>query len=611
MIKFLKYLLKTAIFWLLLFAFYRGVFILFNISYSGGTPLGILAKSFLTGLHLDLSMTSYLILLLSVIQTVTVSISRRFSYKALHVTNLILITIFTALLLGNINLYAYWGRLLDAEGFSFLKTPWVILASVKWYESILFMVIWGGFAWAAIYLYSRWTKHFKSSQSMAPLNTAIAAFLTLFTAAVMIIPIRGGFGVAPINTGIAYFSSYNYANHAAVNPLWNLFYSFKRMDARTRHYKFMDEDKALAIYNELRTVDNDSIIKILKTDRPNVVIILMESFSAQVVGCLGGEQVTPNLDSLAHQGILFSNIYAASDRSDKGIVATLAGYQVMPAYSIIQYPAKSQSLSFLPQKMKQAGYGHLSYMYGGDIGFKGMNSFVTLSGFPKVITIDDFPSSTRGKKWGVHDEFTFSRLAKDMKNDQSDQPFFKFFFTLSSHEPFDVPMETVYRDPYLNSIHYTDRCLGQFIKQVKDNGLWDNTLFILIADHGTPGPRKATSQMPERYHIPMIWTGGALAVTDTTITKLGSQKDMVATLLGQLNIDASEFRFSKNILSTGTHEYAFFTYPDAFGYVTPTSYQVYDNTAKKYVMQTGSVSQIDSLRGKAYLQVLSADHLKR
>jgi phosphoglycerol transferase MdoB-like AlkP superfamily enzyme len=611
MITFIKYLFKTAIFWLLLFVFYQGVFILFNISYSAGTPVGILGKSLLTGLHLDLSMTSYVLLLISVIQTITIIFKRQFSYKALHVTNFIFITIFTALLLGNINLYFYWGRVLDAEGFSFLKTPWVILASIEWYESVLFLVLWGGLSWGAIRLYRLWTKNDKPSQNMAPLSTGIAAFLTLFTAAVMIIPIRGGFGVAPINPGIAYFSSYNYANHAAINPVWNLFYSFKRVDARTHHYRFMDDDKALDIYNELRTVDNDSIIKVLKTDRPNVVIVLMESFSAQVVGCLGGEQVTPNLDSLAHEGILFSHIYAASDRSDKGIVATLAGYQVMPAYSIMQYPNKSQSLSFLPQKMKQAGYGHLSYMYGGDIGFKGMNSFVTLAGFPKVITIDDFPSSTKGEKWGVHDEFTFSRLAKDMKDDQSDQPFFKFFFTLSSHEPFDVPMETVYSDPYLNSIHYTDRCLGRFIKQVKDNGVWDNTLFIFVADHGTPGPQKATSQMPERYQIPMIWAGGALAVTDTIIPKLGSQKDMVATLLGQLNIDASEFKFSKNILSTGTGEYAFFTYRDAFGYVTPTSYQVYDNTAKKYVMQTGNISRMDSLRGKAYLQVLSADHLKR
>ena len=203
----------------------------------------------------------------------------------------------------------------------------------------------------------------------------------------------------------------------------------------------------------------------------------------------GGDQVTPNFDKLVTEGVLFSNIYAASDRSDKGLVATLAGYQVMPAYSIIQYPAKSQSLSFLPERMREGGYGDMTYMYGGDIGFKGMNSFVTLAGFDQIISISDFPRSSHGQKWGVHDEYTFQRLDEEMR--KAEEPYFKFYFTLSSHEPFDVPMETVFDDPYLNSIHYTDRCLGEFIDTVKRVGLWENTLFVLIADHGVPGPIRA------------------------------------------------------------------------------------------------------------------------
>ena len=248
----------------------------------------------------------------------------------------------------------------------------------------------------------------------------------------------------------------------------------------------------------MKFVDGDSTFQVLKTDRPNVVLVLLESFSAQVVGALGGEPVTPNLDAVAKEGILFSNIYAVSDRSDKGIVATMAGYQVLPSYSIIQYPAKSQSLSFMPQKMKEAGYKNLTYIYGGDIGFKGMNSFVTLSGFEKVITIDDFPSSVRETKWGVHDEHTFKKLAEEMEQSSTDEPYFKFYFTLSSHEPFDVPMDKLYDDPYINSIAYTDKCLGDFIKEVKNKNLWDNTLFVFIADHGTPGPKRATSQILRR-----------------------------------------------------------------------------------------------------------------
>jgi phosphoglycerol transferase MdoB-like AlkP superfamily enzyme len=290
-------------------------------------------------------------------------------------------------------------------------------------------------------------------------------------------------------------------------------------------------------------------------------------------------------------------------------VATLAGYQVVPGYSIIQYPAKCQSLNFLPKTLHEHGYEDLGYLYGGDIGFKGMNSFVTLAGFNKVITMDDFPRSTQGKKWGVHDEFTFQRLEEELQ--QRSEPFFSFYFTLSSHEPFDVPMEQVIKHPYLNSIHYTDRCLGAFFDRIKKTRLWDNTLFVLLADHGVAGPKKVSSQMKARYHIPMLWTGGALAVRDTVITTLGSQTDMVATLLNQLHINAGGFPFSKNLLDPHVTEFSFFTYPDAFGYITPSSYQVYDNRAKGYVQSEGTVSSLDSLRAKAYLQVLSADHLRR
>jgi phosphoglycerol transferase MdoB-like AlkP superfamily enzyme len=117
--------------------------------------------------------------------------------------------------------------------------------------------------------------------------------------------------------------------------------------------------------------------------------------------------------------------------------------------------------------------------------------------------------------------------------------------------------------------------------------------------------------MIERYHIPMIWTGGALAVKDTVISTLGSQKDLVTTLLNQLSVNSEMFGFSKDLLSPDVEEYAFFTYPDAYGFITPDSYQVYDNAAKRYVMTTGDITPLDSLRGKAMLQVVSADHLKR
>jgi len=200
-------------------------------------------------------------------------------------------------------------------------------------------------------------------------------------------------------------------------------------------------------------------------------------------------------------------------------------------------------------------------------------------------------------------------LFDEMK--ESSEPYFKFFFTLSSHEPFDVPMERVHKNDYHNSIHYTDKCLGELFDKAKAEGLWDNTLFILIADHGVGGAEKFTIDTKRFNQIPMLWTGGALAKKDTLVSKVGSQTDMVQTLLKQLDIHNKELKFSKNILDQTSAGFAFFDYSDAFGYVEKDHFQVYDNQIKRFLHMEGTKSNLDSLKGKAYLQVLSNDHKKR
>ncbi len=609
MIKFLKYLGIVTFFLLLLFAFHRFIFIIFNLKYMVDADFWLLAKSFAVGLHLDISIIGYIILAISLVEIGLLLTHKKIIYSILNWLLYGILTIVSLLLLGNTILYSFWGRLLDAEAMSFIKTPAVIIESLSYLEIIIYLTGALLLVGATLLIFKKSNKNFLQSEKMPWLATGKTALLILVLAVLTIVPIRGGFGTAPINTGVAYYSQNQFASHSAINPVWNLMYSLKRINALTQHFSYMDETKATEIVNAL-TATGGETTQLLSNTKPNVVIILLESFSAQVIGKLGGVPATPNFDSLCTEGVLFSNIYAASDRSDKGLVATMAGYQVVPTYSIMQYPGKSQSLIFLPQQLTSAGYMGTSYMYGGDIGFKGMNSFVTLAGFKQIISINDFPTNMQGEKWGVHDEYTFERFKNELINEQN-KPFFKFFFTLSSHEPFDVPMEKVYKNPYVNSVHYTDRCLGKFFKEIKQTELWNNTLFILIADHGVTGPQNATALNKVRYHIPMLWTGGALAVKDTVITTIGSQTDMAATLLNQLKISSSGFPFSKNLLAKSVNEFAFFVYPNAFGMITPNGYFVYDNTSKKIAYTQGTVSESDIEKGKAYLQVISADHLKR
>ena len=230
--------------------------------------------------------------------------------------------------------------------------------------------------------------------------------------------------------------------------------------------------------------------------------------------------------------------------------------------------------------------------------------------FQSLVTEDDFSGEAIQNrfKWGVHDEYMFERLAEDLRG--APRPFMYMAFTLSSHEPFTVPMETQVPgedsgSKLRNSIVYTDKCLGEFFERMKRSGIWDNTLFVLLADHGTRHVGQLQPHVPEAYRIPMIFTGGVLAVRDTVVDKIGSQTDMVATLYAQLGMDASAFRYSKNLLDPEAVPFAYYAFSNAAAVVNEEGAYILDlrtgkNLGANRAPRTGELL-------KAYLQVLDAD----
>ncbi|WP_016776283.1 LTA synthase family protein [Anaerophaga thermohalophila] len=606
--QFFHTFLRVYLFWLLFFAFFRALFIVVNYSFSNDTPVGTILASFGPGLRMDLSFSGYLMLLIIVIQLVALPIGKRFCANCIRWQHYILIPLFAALLMGDINLFRYWGGHLNKEAMSFLKTPDVIIDSLHWLEVVLFFIIWAVISVLLIFLFNRFVFRAPFNESFNRRKMIINWGITLLLGALLIVPIRGSFSVAPINTGVAYFSNHLFANNAAVNPLWNLAYSLKRSAIEDNRYHFIKDEKASDMFDEMMH-QSGRFPKILNSEKPNIVVILLESFSAQAIGAMGGEDVTPNLNKLMEEGIFFSNTYSTSFRSDYGMVGVLTGYPGIPGYSVMQYPDKSRHLNFIPKKLKDAGYKDFNFLYGGDMTFKNMKSLITLAGFDDVVDIDDFPKENQGEKWGVHDEYTFDRFITIIRNSES--PSFNFFFTLSSHEPFDVPMERVNDDDYYNSVYYTDRCLGKFFEEMKTTGIWNNTLFILVADHGVVGPEKLGYTKSRRYHIPMVWTGGPLTVKDTIVSNYASQIDLASTLLNQLHIDASGFKFSKNILDNEVNGFSFLHFPDGFGYIDEKIYQMYDKANLKPLEMKGAETREDSLKAKVFMQMVAKDFKER
>lgn len=181
-------------------------------------------------------------------------------------------------------------------------------------------------------------------------------------------------------------------------------------------------------------------------------------------------------------------------------------------------------------------------------------------------------------------------------------------FNMSSHEPYTVPGENIFpgddvQDKFLNAIHYSDRCIGDFISECKESGVWDNTLFILMADHGTRNIRHLEPADPAAYHIPLLLTGGALNVRDTVVHTIGSQTDMVATVLAQLGMDHSGYKFSRNLLADSVVPFAFYSFANAAGIVTQNGVCIWDLQAQRPVRNDGDENDRKLLQ--AYLQAVS------
>ena len=599
-----------SLFWLAMFVFARALFIVAQYKISFGFGAGELAATFLHGIKLDISTVSYFIALPALFIIATIWISGNYYRVAVKWYSFFLILLSAIIIIADSVLYSYWGFRMDYTPFLYLKTPAEAMASTSLSNIFLYILIIVLLTWLWIVIYKKTAdKFFENFERVK--NRFVATFFFTLLFASLIIPLRGGVGIAPINAGTVYFSPNMFLNHTAVNAVWNVGTTAFAKKPVKNPYQFGDISAAKAVVDSLR-YENGTSIEVLNNKSPNIMIIALESFSGYVVGAVGGDStITPRLNMFAKEGILFTEFYASGTRTDKGMPAILNGYPAQPTQSIIKEPKKSQSLPSIVRTLTNRGY-RSSFWYGGEINFANFNSFVIGSGFQNIITKDNFSSKYYNSKWGVHDHVLFNALKDSMQN--PNEPFLTVVLTLSSHEPFDVPMETVITgndnvSKYKNSVFYTDKSLGEFIDWAKTTDWWQNALVILVADHAARISEQQPIYSPEVFKIPMLWMGGALNATGIKIEKYGDQTDIAATLFGQLGI-SSEFPFGKNLLSTESGSFSFYVYNEGFGFLTDTTQYIYDHKLKSHIVKEGQ-SDFAEETGKAYLQVLFDDYLKR
>ena len=592
---------------LLLFISQKPLFMLYNDAAGKDAVWGDFFQVMLHGASLDATTAGYLTALPLLLVIISIWL-KKISLRKYLIPYYIIATLLVAItFVVDMGLYPFWGFKLDASVFLYLDSPEEAMASVSAgfvAVRVLAMVLLAAlYAWLLAKITPKKLEAVKKKVS--------GTFVMLLLTGVLFVIIRGGVTESTSNVGQAYFSNNQFLNHSAVNPCFSLLSSMGKSKDFASEFNFFTEDERASLFNGLYpTTDGDSIIEVLNTKKPNVLLIMMEGFGGVFVETLGGlPDVALNLNRLSGEGVFFTNCYANSFRTDRGTVCTLSGYLGLPTASVMKIPAKSRTLPAISEELVKVGY-QTDFLYGGDINFTNMKSYLLSKGYQKLTADTDFSLAQQASNvWGVNDDITAEWLLSQLK-ERKEGPWFTTYLTLSSHEPFDVPYGRL-EDKITNAFAYTDECLGKLIDGLKQSEVWKDLLIVCIPDHGFCYPQGSVDRGGEYSKIPMLWLGGAIK-QPMKVDKIMNQADMAATLLAQLGLDHSMFTFSRNVLGSDyTYPFAFHTSGSTFTFRDSTGVSAYDTKANTISYEEPSSSEERLKRGKAILQSVYDDLGKR
>lgn len=519
--------------------------------------------------------------------------------------------------LADASLYEFWEFKLDRMAFFYLGDPKDAFASVSVGYLLLRFLAWVLLsvltyfllAWPMI-LSGRKSVRNTGSRSRKKRLWVVKVLLFVVLCGAEFAMIRG-LRIWPNTPGRVFYSKITYYNHAALNPVFNLFYTLTKKEDDYRQFDAFDEEELARLMEGLFPTSADSTEILLNTQRPNVLVIVLEGFGSCFVEGLGGDvkEVGVNISRLLPNAICFTNCYCGSFRTDRGIVCSISGYLGQPTTSIMRYAHKIKNLPGLPKTLKQYGY-QTQALYGGDISFFNMSEYFITSGHDRLVSQDNFPAADRSTKWGVPDHVAFQWLFEDIqqKHQQQQEPWYTTFLTISSHNPFDVPYHRLSSSTDINddavkfnAFAYTDSCYGDFIDRLRETPAWDNLLIVTVADHGF---NWRPMNSPDFPRIPFLMMGGAVR-EPKRIETLMSQTDLPAIVLGQMGIPHEDYTFSRDVLGdTYRTPFAFNTFNNGFNICDTTGCTVYDNVARRAV--SGADPHREAM-GKAILQTLYHD----
>jgi phosphoglycerol transferase MdoB-like AlkP superfamily enzyme/creatinine amidohydrolase/Fe(II)-dependent formamide hydrolase-like protein len=291
--------------------------------------------------------------------------------------------------------------------------------------------------------------------------------------------------------------------------------------------------------------------------RLNVVVVLEESLGSEFIGALGDTLgISPYFDSLASRGMLFTNAYSTGNRTIRALETTTASIPPLPGISIVRRP-DSRDLFTLPALLRERGY-QTAFVYGGRALFDGMGAYMRNNGIDRIVEQKDFPDTAFRTAWGVADEAIFDRALQELDAlHAGGSPFYALILSVSNHKPYTFPETGVTRDPQLdgrhNAVRYADYALGRFMREARDHAFFDNTLFVLMGDHGARVYGAAQIPLPS-YQVPILFYSPRLLPAGVRIGTLMSSMDVAPTILGILGEPYPSSFFGHDVLRIAPSE---------------------------------------------------------
>jgi len=618
-------LILQGIYWLALFAWLRAFFLALNfpqIQSASFSSIDLLA-GFWHALPLDLSTAAWFLVVPWLFATGHSILPTRFLNGAQKAWVLLLSAVYCGIALGEAAVYPEWKTKLTYRALSALRNPMELLAVTSIGHIVFLLLLFGVTVGGGFYCYQRFFyREFPAAQGMKKLPLLSALMLSTIALGWFA---RGGFSAIPISLSRVYYSTESLLNDAAVNPVWHFGFNVAASTAflsDENPFSFMDSEEAQSIVDALHqrpslgTKGRETILQ-PRDHVPNVVVIVLESWSADLIASLGGDpNLTPEFKKLENEGVLFTNFYANGNRSQQGIASIFSGFPALPLVAVTDNPAKTNKLPRLAEKFAQENYA-TSFLYGGQLEYGNIGAFLKYNGFQTVLEGSHFPNSLPRGNMGIHDQYMFAEHIKFLN--QEKKPFFSALFSLSTHSPYDFPNKDAFKwegpleQDYVMSGRYTDKCLGDYFESARNQPWFKDTVFVIVADHSHNSYRNWPNWRPQYRKIPMLLAGAPLKTEwrGRKYDRISSHVDLPATILGLIGKNSSEFTWSKDLFARGAPEFAYYELNYGFGWITRQGEIVYDKELGAPRVSTVAKKKVDQAtrQGMAYTQSVFQEFL--